>query len=205
MNPPSDATLDMVQEINQLWETVYPHLARHIQEEYGRKDGVILEIGPFCGVIFSLMEKGVGSQFMIGAFPSSITPFYHDWIHKKDLDTNISILETDQSLVGIEDEGADLIIFRGALFFPSLFRVDYQAVSRVLKSGGIAVIGGGFGKFTPSDVISPIAEKSRDLNLKIGKVEVTEELIRNEIDASGITVAYRIVREGGLWVILNKG
>lgn len=184
---------------------MYPYLANHIQEEYGRKDGVILEIGAFCGVIFSLMAQGVGSQFRIGAFPPETVSFFHDWVHEKGCENKIDILETDESLVGHEDNSADLIVFRGALFFPSIFQVDYKAISRVMKPGSVAMIGGGFGKFTPSDVILPIAERSKDLNLKIGKVEITEDQVRKEIDASGIKTACRVVREGGLWVILSKG
>lgn len=205
MNKISDATLGMIQEINRLWEPVYPHLTRHIQEEFGRKDGVVLEIGPFCGVIFSLMAQGVGSKFIIGAFPPDIVPFYHEWVREKGCENKVDIHETDQSLVRIEDNCTEFIVFRGALFFPSLFQVDYKAIDRVMKPGGVAMIGGGFGKFTPPEVIHPLAERSRELNAKIGKVEMTVGQVRKEIDRSGITTTYRIVREGGIWVILNKG
>jgi hypothetical protein len=205
MNQLSDATMNMIHEINRLWEPVYPHLAKHIQETYGRKGGAILEIGPFCGVIFSLMEQSAGSRFLIATFPPGITPFYRDWIHKKGLDKNISVIETDQSLSGIDNNSADLIVFRGALFFPSLFRVDYSAISRVMKAGGVAMIGGGFGKLTPPEIIHPIADRSKELNLKIGKIEVTAEQVKEDIEASEALVDYQIFHEGGLWVILNKG
>jgi hypothetical protein len=201
----SSATLNMIQEIDLLWEPVYPYLADHIREIYSKKDGVILEIGPFCGVIYTLMAQGVGSKFMIGAFPPEMTSFFNDGVYKKGLAEKISIIETDQSLTGIQENSIDLVIFRGALFFPSLFRVDYQAVKRVLKSGGIAMIGGGFGKFTPSEVIRPIAERSKELNLKIGKIEVTAEQVKDDIKAGGALVDYKIVHEGGLWVFLRKG
>jgi len=197
-------TLHYIQEVNQLWDPIYPFLANHIQEEYSRKDGVILEIGPFCGVIYTLMAQGVGSNFMIGVFPPEMTPFFNDGVHKKGLTEKISIIETDQSLTGIQENSIDLVIFRGALFFPSLFRVDYQAISKVMKSGGIAMIGGGFGKFTPSDVIHPIADRSKELNLKIGKMEVTAGQVKEDIKASRALVSYRIVHEGGLWIILRK-
>lgn len=201
----SSTTRDLIQEINQLWETVYPYLASHIQDVYGRNDGVILEIGPFCGVIFSLMAQGVGSNFMVGAFPPSMAPIFNDKIRKKGFADNISVIETDESLIDIKEKSVDLVIFRGALFFPSLFRVDYQAISMAIKAGGVAIIGGGFGKFTPPDVIQPIAGRSKDLNLKIGKIEVTAEQVKEDIEASGAQVQYQIVHEGGLWVILNKG
>jgi hypothetical protein len=205
MNQISDATLSMIQEINRLWEPVYPHLARHIQEEYERKDGVILEIGPFCGVIFSLMAQGVGSQFMVGAFPPGTASFYHDWAHEKGCDNKIDILETNQSFTNVKEHSVDLVIFRGALFFPSIFRVDYRAVKKVLRPGGVAMIGGGFGKFTPPEIIHPIAGRSKELNLKIGKIEVTAEQVIEDIEASGVLAGYRIIHEGGFWIILNKG
>jgi len=197
--------LNLIQEIDKLWEPVYPYLANHIQEIYGRKGGVILEIGPFCGVILTLIAQGVGSKFIIGAFPKGIELFFHNYVKKKGLTGEISVAETDQSLTGIKENSIDLVIFRGALFFPSLFQVDYWAVNRVLKTGGVAMIGGGFGKLTPPEIIHPIADRSKELNLKIGKIEVTAEQVKEDIEASGAVVDYQIVHEGGLWVILNKG
>ena len=204
IQPLQPEDVKLIQEINKLWKPVYPFLANHIQEVYGRKGGIILEIGPFCGVILALVAQGVGSKFIIGSFPPGIEPFFHDYVNKKGLAGEISVAETDQSLTGIKENSIDLVIFRGALFFPSLFHVDYQAVSRVMKSGGIAMIGGGFGKLTPPEIMHPIADRSKELNLKIGKIEVTAEQVKEDIEASGVLVDYQIVHEGGLWVILNK-
>jgi len=67
------------------------------------------------------------------------------------------------------------------------------------------MIGGGFGKLTPPEIIRPIAEQSKELNLKIGKVEVAADQIREDVKASGILTDFWIVQDGGLWVILNKG
>ena len=205
IQPLQPEDVKLIQEIDKLWEPVYPFLANHIKETYGRKGGVILEVGPFCGVIFSIVENGVGNKFKIGAFPLGITSFYNDWVHEKGFDEKVSVLETDQSLAGIEDTSIDLVIFRGALFFPSLFQVDYRAVNRVMKTGGVAMIGGGFGKLTPPEIIHPIADRSKELNLKIGKIEVTAEQVKEDIEASGALIDYQIAHEGGLWVILNKG
>jgi len=204
MNQLSNTTLGMIGEIDELWEPVYPFLAKHISESYGRKDGVILEMGPFCGVIYSLIAQGVGSRFMIGVFPHEMKPFFNDQVRKKGCTQKINIVETDQSLTGVQENSIDLVIFRGALFFPSLFHVDYRSIARVMRSGGMAIIGGGFGKFTPHEVILPIAERSKELNLKIGKIEVTAEQVKEDIIAGGTSIEYRIVHEGGLWVILNK-
>lgn len=196
--------LQLIREINILWEEVYPHLARHIGEVYGRSDGDVLEAGPFCGVIYDLARQHRGSSFRVASFPSGMKGFYEGEISKRGMEDTINVVETRPSLTGIGDETADLVVFRGALFFPSLFQIDYQAIRRVLKPGGTAFVGGGFGKHTPEEVIRPIAQRSRELNLRIGKVEVTPDRIRQDLKSSDITDKFEIVAEGGLWVVLKK-
>lgn len=194
----------LVREINLLWENVYPHLAKHIGEVYGRSGGAVVEVGPFCGVIYDLVRQGTGTLFRIASFPSAMGSFYIEEIKKRNMGDMIDILETTPELTGIDDETADLIVFRGALFFPSLFKIDYKALLRVLKPGGTAFVGGGFGRHTPAEVIRSIAERSRELNYLIGKTEVTAETIKKDLEADNITKGVEIITEGGLWIIMRK-
>ncbi len=107
-------------------------------------------------------------------------------------------------LTGVDENRIDLAIFRGAFFFPSLFEVNFSAIFRVLRRDGIAFIGGGFGKFTPETVIKKIGKRSRDLNLKIGKIEVNEDQLRHVIRTSNVKGNVTIVSEGGLWLLMRK-
>jgi hypothetical protein len=196
--------LDRIREINQLWDPVYPYLAKQIYEFYGRRDGSILEIGPFCGVIFSLQKLDIGSSFAVAAFPAGMGPIFRYEAKRLGLEDKIEVVETDSSLQGIDDHGIDLAVFRGAFFFPSLFRVDLLGIHRVLKPNGVAFIGGGFGKYTPDAVIKEIGKRSRDLNLRIGKVEVNPEQLRKDIDAHHLKAKVEVTSEGGLWVVMRK-
>ena len=47
----------LIKELNRLWEPVRPFLVTQVEELYDRRDGPILEIGPFSGLIFALAEK----------------------------------------------------------------------------------------------------------------------------------------------------
>jgi SAM-dependent methyltransferase len=196
--------LDLIKEIDHLWEPVYPYLAKHIHEIYGRRDGRILEIGPFCGVIFTLLKEGIGSSFSMAAFPPGMGDFFRQEARKRKIEDRIEIIETDPSLTGMEDNQIDLALFRGAFFFPSLFRVNFSAIHRVLKPKGIAWMGGGFGKSTPDAMIKEISERSRRLNLQIGKIEVKEDELRQEIEKDDGKGKVKIVSEGGLWVLMRK-
>jgi hypothetical protein len=200
----SSTDLNLVQEIDLLWEPVYPHLARQIQELYGRRDGSVLEIGPFCGVLFSLERMKIGRSFMIATFPAGMGSFFRKEIDNKNLKDRIKVIETDSSLRGLDNEGFDLVIFRGAFFFPSLFQVDFSAIDRILSKKGIAFVGGGFGKYTPVEIMQEIGKRSRDLNFQIGKVEIEEKALQQEIEKSGIKRNWKILSEGGLWVVIKK-
>ena len=196
--------LNPIQEIYHLWEPVYPYLSQQIFELYKRKDGNILEIGPFSGTIFDLQKKNIGNSFLIAAFPPGMGNFFNEEIRKQKLEGKVRVIETDPALAGIEEKSIDLAIFRGAFFFPSLFKVNFSAIDRVLKTNGIAFIGGGFGKFTPDSVIKNIGKRSRDLNLQIGKTEIDEDRLRQDIQSETVKEEIKVISEGGLWVLIRK-
>jgi hypothetical protein len=194
-----------IQEINDLWEPIYPYLARHIRGIYGRRDGRVLEIGPFCGVIFSLQKKHIGTSFHVAAFPAGMwSVLRRQAADAPGSQQAIEVHDSDPTLEGIEDNSIDLAIFRGAFFFPSLFQVDFRAIHRVLRADGVAFVGGGFGKFTPSAVIGEIGARSKELNLLIGKTEVNTSEVEQTLKTSGITNAFQIITDGGLWVTMRR-
>ena len=200
----SFVNLDLIKEIDSLWEPVYPYLAQQIHELYGRQDGNVLEIGPFCGLILTLQRKKIGRSFSIATFPPGMGNFFDQEAKKRKLQDKIKIIETDSSLTGIEENKIDLAIFRGAFFFPSLFKVSLSAIYRILTPNGIAFVGGGFGKYTPDAVIKDIAKRSRDLNLRIGKIEVNEDQLSQMIKEGNLKGKAEILSEGGLWVLMRK-
>jgi len=194
----------LIEELNLLWEPVRPYLARQIAEIYGRRDGQVLEIGPFSGLIFTLAQMKVGKNFLIAGFPrEAIRPCLQE-ARRLGLERRVGIIESDTSLKGIAIDTIDLAIFRGALFFPSLFRIDFGAIYRSLKTGGIAFVGGGFGKYTPPGLIDRIGKRSEELNHAMGRVRVTVESVRDQARSGLAEAAFEITTEGGLWVVIIK-
>ena len=193
-----------VKELNLLWEPIRPYLVRQIEELYGRRDGFILEIGPFSGLIFALAQKSFGQSYLMAAFPQAVIPPYQQEARKHGLESTVRIVETDSSLIGVPDNSADLAIFRGALFFPSLFQVDFRAIYRTLRTKGIGFVGGGFGKYTPAEIIQRIGERSEQLNTAMGRVRITVESVRDQLRSSQLEKTCEITTEGGLWVVMKK-
>jgi hypothetical protein len=194
----------LIEELNLLWEPIRPYLARQVEGLYGRRDGHILEIGPFSGLIFALAQKKVGQSFSIAAFPQTVIPLYRQEARKLGLEDRVMIIESNSSLINVTEESVDLSIFRGALFFPTLFQVDFGAIYRKLKIGGMAFVGGGFGKHTPLEVINQISKRSEQLNAAMGRTRVTVESVRDQVRASHLEEKCEITTDGGLWVIMRK-
>jgi hypothetical protein len=197
-------TDNLIEELNLLWEPIRPYLARQVQELCRRRDGHILEMGPFSGLIFELVRMNIGRSFTIAAFPQATVPLYQSEARKHRLEERVRIIESDSSLSNIDEGNVDLAIFRGALFFPRLFQVDFRAIYRTLSTEGIAFIGGGFGKYTPPEVINPIGKRSEQLNSAMGRVRVTLESVRDQLRSSTLEEKCEITTEGGLWVVLRK-
>ena len=199
----NSGNLSLAQEINLLWDPVYPYMAQHILECYGRREGNILEMGPFSGAIFALQEAKIGNSFQIAAFPPGMGPFFRGEVEKRGIRESIAVIDSNPSLLGIWNDEVDLVVFRGAFFFPTFFQVDFQAIDRVLRPKGVAFVGGGFGKFTPAAMIQEIGERSRHLNFKLGKCQVTQDDLYRAIP-DPFKERTEMISEGGLWLVMRK-
>jgi hypothetical protein len=93
---------------------------------------------------------------------------------------------------------------RDGRILESLFQVDFSAIHRTLRTEGIAFIGGGFGKYTPSEIISQIGKRSEQLNAAMGRVRITVESVRDQLRSSTLEEKCEITTDGGLWVVLRK-
>ncbi len=195
---------DPIIELNRLWVPVRPYLAQQIDELYGRHDGRVLEAGPFSGLAFELARRGIGTSFHMAVFPGEIVDALEGEARELGLGARVTIAESDHKLSGVPAGAFDLIVFRGAFFFPSFFEPDVKAIYRSLKAGGTALLGGGFGRHTPKDIIRGIEKRSKDLNQALGRVRITEEELLATLESAGLKEASTVLTEGGLWVLLRR-
>jgi len=196
--------LSVIRELYVLWKPVFPYFARYVKEIFRRTGGLIAEIGPFCGPIFSLKEEKIGDNYVIAAFPKGASQIYRQEAYNLGVyDNDIIIVELDRFSC-FKDNIFDLILFRGAFFFPHLFQVDFNAIYNMIKGGGVAIVGGGFGKYTPDTLIRKIGKRSKELNLIAGKIDISLEKLKEGITQEKLKDRIEISTEGGLWTILKK-
>ena len=197
--------LRVLKEVNALWSKIYPYLAVQVMKHYGRKDGEVLELGPFSGGIsMELAGDYPGLNLTIAAQEESVADYLRKEIEEAGLKRKVEVRWSELDPLGFAEGLFDLVIFRGAYFFLDEEGRMLREIYRVLKEGGLAFIGGGYGKETPQALIDEIADESRDLNDRLGRKRVTEEVVKNMVNAAGLTIHAEVEKEGGLWVVISK-
>jgi SAM-dependent methyltransferase len=197
--------LDLLKQVNRLWHKIYPYLADQIFEIYQRDFGKMLELGPFSGGISFEMAKRYGAfDITLADEDPRVLEYFEEEIRGKGLSASIGTEKTAYALLSFNDSVFDLVVCRGVFFFLDEEGRLLQEIYRVLNKTGVSFVGGGFGKNTPRQLISDIADESRDLNDLLGRKRITFDSLKTIIERSGLSGITRIVQEGGLWVILDK-
>ena len=196
---------ELLKQVNRLWHKIYPFLVSQIMERFQRESGAVLELGPFSGGISMEMAiKYPGLDITIADESTQVLKGLQEEIRSKELSDVIEIQKTSLDSFKFETSEFDLVISRGVFFFLDDNGALLREIFRVLKEGGMAFAGGGYGKDTPLRLINEIADESRKLNDRLGRKRVTVEHLEKIITRSGLDTHCTIEEEGGLWVIINK-
>jgi len=186
-----------LRRLNLLWDPIYPYLAEWITEGMLLRPGRFLEVGPFSGGI---------SRALLSLFPDGeavfVTPepFVAEAL-RGDFGPDLESVTGDLERLPF-GSFFDLVIFRGAFFF--LTPAMILEMDRVLREGGAALVGGGYGPLTPREEIEQIGEESKDLNARLGKKWISRAHLGVMIREAGLEKRSRILEEGGLWLLVRK-
>lgn len=197
--------VDDLVKLNALWTRIYPYLVLQIMESYQRDYGSALELGPFSGGISLEMARSYPRvKITIADESFEVVEYLKKNIARSGLAKHIDVIRTDLDRLVFTDAQFDLVLFRGIFFFLDTKENLLPEVFRVLNHGGIAFLGGGYGKSVPKELIDKIADESRTLNDRLGKKRVSVEQLEEIVRKSELTDKSQISKEGGLWLTIRK-
>lgn len=197
--------LEDIVAVNDLFAPLYPYVARQIAREYGRSDGAVLELGPFAGGIsIELVYLLPDLALTLGDDFHGLLPYFQEKVSKAGLDSKISVSAINMLRLPFGEASFDLVVFRGALFFWKDSAQIVREMYRVLRAGGLAMAGGGFGAETPDSVIEPLLDRSKFLNRRLGKRVLSEEELVKLMEQMGLSPNTSIDRRHGLWAAIRK-
>ena len=190
-----------IKRLNTLWAEVYPCLAKQVVSVLPEDPHEMLEIGPFSGGIsFELAKTIQGCSITIVERMERTSGYLAEEVRWRHLSGRVNVVRGDLSTLPFHAETFDAVIFRGAFFF--LDASMLRGIHRLLAPGGAGFVGGGFGVFTPRELIDGIADESRRLNQRLGRKWVTREHVEEMVMRAGVERYAKIIEDGGLWVLL---
>jgi ubiquinone/menaquinone biosynthesis C-methylase UbiE len=197
--------IDDIEQLDRLWKKIYPYVAAQIMERYQRDYGSALELGPFSGGIsLELARSHPRIAITIGAESPAVIEYLRRKIALSGLSKRITVEATGLENLQFMDAQFDLVVLRGAFFFLKDRVGLLGEIVRVLKAGGMAFVGGGYGKGTPKELIEEIADRSRELNKRLGRKRVSKEELEEVVRKSELADLCTIEEEGGLWITIRK-
>ena len=206
--------LSYAELMNLLTETtyapIYPALAKQVVRDTGVREGICLDLG--CGpagLSIALARETKLRIYGVDIDPEAIR-FGVKNVKEAGLSDRVHILWGDATSLPFREGFADLVVSRGmvpAMGFSLKVRV-FREAWRVLKPGGVAYIGGGFGRLLPYRVAKRIVWKSFKAH-RLPKLCLDRKTWERALRRAGIR-DYRFVydRYGrelfGMWVVFRK-
>lgn len=190
---------DIIEQINTLWLPIYPFMADHVIGVSGLRSGRVLDLGPFAGgLAVSLLAKSVDFHAKVVDSSERLLQWTAQRAREADCFSRLTLDRANIEPIREPDASFDLVLVRGAFFF--LTPVLLREIKRVVRAGGLAWVGGGYGPLTPDGAIAPIAERSKRWNEAIGKQRITIEEAQRLLVSAGVASSAQVSTEGGLWI-----
>ncbi|MCD6236608.1 MAG: class I SAM-dependent methyltransferase [Thermoplasmata archaeon] len=179
-------------------------MVKQIVEDYGVLEGICVDIG--CGTAVFAIELSRHTNLKIYALEKEKAVYEVACmnIEKERLVDRIIPVLGDAHELPFENEFADFIISRGSYHcWRDKVRV-FKEIYRVLKRSGIALVGGGFGRYATDEELKRM-KSLRDRSLgKDAKAYSSPDKLReviNEVGISNFRVSYD---RAGLWAEIKK-
>jgi ubiquinone/menaquinone biosynthesis C-methylase UbiE len=177
-------------------------------DDYQVTRGICLDIGTGPGHVGVELAKITDLEiYFVDVKPDALARAEKN-VSACDLDNTVHFLESDVSLLPFCDRFVDLAVSRGSLWFWADQVKGLQEIHRVLKSGGVAFVGGGLGRYTPPSMRNRLKGKRCKMMQKHGKARFLKgPQLRQLLDETGLD-GCRLVAdaegEPATWIEMRK-
>lgn len=188
-------------------QLIYPLLVQQFVDDYDLKDGIALDIGTGPGFLGLELAIITNMKIHFVDINQEALNQAQSSFDSLDLDNEHEFILADVHNMPFENNFADFIMSRGSIWFWSEPEKGLKEIYRILKPGGVAIIGGGLGRYLPKTVRDRILRSLRqglkERNENRPSIEEFEKtVIKSEIPD------YKMITDGepdcGKWVEIRK-
>jgi SAM-dependent methyltransferase len=190
-----------------LFAPIYPVLAGYFLDRFGRQDGVCIDIGSGPGSLAIAMAQASAMKVYALDISEDAIKKMQENIENAGLIDRITPVNGDVAAIPLPDSSVDLAVSRGSVFFWEDVHAAFCETARILRPGGMAFIGGGFGSAELRDRIVPkMRERGSDWENFYRKNMSPETVasLREELARTDGVHGDVIRDDSGVWVVMRK-
>lgn len=190
-----------------IFRPIYPAIARHLRDLSGIGDGAATDIGTGPGLLAIALAK-VG-DFSVFAIDTDLSMLRIARRNAQNSGCMRVVLPVggDVHHLPLCSATIDLAVSRGSIYFWEDLSQAFREVERVLRPGGAAYLGGGFGS---PELKREVFRKMRSINpswdedVQRRQSRVSESVLKEALERAGVR-NHALIKDGsGIWVEIRK-
>ncbi|MDD3395091.1 MAG: class I SAM-dependent methyltransferase [Anaerotignum sp.] len=188
-------------------QPMYPLLIQQFVDDYNLSKGIAVDIGVGPGWLGMEMSKITDMKIIFLDISQESLDMAKKNVEALGDDNEVDFVQADVQAIPMEDNFVDFIMSRGSIWFWKEPEKGLQEIYRILKPGGVAIVGGGLGRYLPASMRARLQDA-----LKQGLIQRNEK--RPDLEEFKVIVEkadlpnYKILTDGengsGRWVEIRK-
>lgn len=192
--------------VRDIFAPIYPVIAEQIKNRTAIHEGVCLDAGCGTGALGRALARITELEITFFDQSNEMLKLAQKYALEEDILYRSNFVHGDIHAIALENESVDIVISRGSSPFWENWHKAYSEIVRVLKVGGMAYIGGGFGNATLREkIVAQMNENNPNWRNSFKDKMQSERELLPTILASLPLAEYTIIDdESGFWVLIVK-
>jgi ubiquinone/menaquinone biosynthesis C-methylase UbiE len=188
-------------------QPIYPLLIQQFVDDYNLSKGIAVDIGVGPGFLGLEMAKITNMKIIFIDINQEALDKAESTFDSLDLDNEAEFINADVQSLPLEDNYADFIMSRGSIWFWQEPEKGLREVHRILHPDGVAVVGGGLGRYLPDTMRARLLEAIQQARIERKEQRPSLEEFEAMVRRVGLP-NYRMMTDGvkgsGRWVEIRK-
>ncbi len=192
--------------VRNVFAPIYPVIAEQITMKTKITSGRCLDAGCGTGALGIALLQMTNLHVTFFDQSEEMLNLASQYTSDHNFDDRSTFLQGDIHNIPLPSDDVDLVISRGSSPFWNDWKLAYSEILRILKPGGMAYIGGGFGNRELRDsIVAKMSENNPDWrNSFKDRIQPEREALPGILEGLNPSYYHLINDDSGFWAIIRK-
>ena len=183
---------------------LYPAFAKQMVQDYGLKAGVAVDVGSSCGGFAMELARQTAMKVYAIDIDTATVRLCGALVDQAELTGRVVPIEGDALDLPLRDNFADFVFSRGSIpFWPDQVQ-GLKECYRILKPGGVAYVGGGFGRLLDPEIRAKLVRDHQNWKKKPDGWQDLDDLDKKAEQAGLPRFRFLTEPDVGWWLEIRK-